>query len=91
MRQLTIAVIIRLRCKHDRIARRSFNRRRKGELDRLAKHSASKPRGFGTVSKALLAIAIPITIGASISPLTGMVDSALIGRILTKLGYSEGG
>ena len=66
-----------------------FYRRRKGELDRLAKHSASKPRGFGTVSKALLAIAIPITIGASISPLTGMVDSALIGRMLTKLGYSE--
>ena len=60
-----------------------FYRRRKGELDRLAKHSASKPRGFGTVSKALLAIAIPI------SPLTGMVDSALIGRILLKLGYSE--
>ena len=66
-----------------------FYRRRKGELDRIAKHSASKPRGFGTVSKALLAIAIPITIGASISPLTGMVDSALIGRMLTKLGYSE--
>ncbi len=67
-----------------------FYRRRKKSMDRLiAKQSQSEQRGFGAVAKALLAIAIPITIGASISPLTGMVDSALIGRILANLGYSE--
>lgn len=66
-----------------------FYRKRKPAFDKRAMHSNSKPRGFSTVAKALLAIAIPITIGASISPLTGMVDSALIGRMLEKLGYSE--
>ena len=67
-----------------------FYRRRKKSMDRLiANQPESQDRGFGAVAKALLAIAIPITIGASISPLTGMVDSALIGRILANLGYSE--
>ncbi|MDR0841124.1 MAG: polysaccharide biosynthesis protein [Christensenellaceae bacterium] len=41
------------------------------------------------VARKLLAIALPITIGASISPLAGVVDSALILRILLKLGYSK--
>lgn len=34
------------------------------------------------VTKNLLVIAVPITIGAAISPLTGIMDSAMIGRIL---------
>ncbi len=66
-----------------------FYRKKKKHFDKRIQLSAAKPRGFGTVAKALLAIAIPITIGASISPLTGMVDSALISRILKGLGYSE--
>lgn len=66
-----------------------FYRKRKPELDRRAKRCAAEPKGFSKVAKALLAIAVPITIGASISPLTAMVDSALIGRMLTKLGYAE--
>lgn len=41
------------------------------------------------IIRTLLFIAIPITIGASIGPLTGIVDSALIGRILKDIGFSE--
>ena len=41
------------------------------------------------VAKRLLALALPITIGASISPLASVVDSALIIRILLKLGYEK--
>ncbi len=41
------------------------------------------------IVRTLFAIAIPITIGASIGPLTGIVDSALIGRILREIGFSE--
>ena len=42
-----------------------------------------------SVAGPLMAIAIPITIGASISPLAGIVDSALIIRILVQLGYQK--
>lgn len=41
------------------------------------------------VAARLIAIALPITIGASISPLSSVVDSALIIRILLKLGYAK--
>ncbi len=41
------------------------------------------------VAARLMAIALPITIGASISPLSSVVDSALIIRILLKLGYAK--
>lgn len=41
------------------------------------------------VARRLLALALPITIGASISPLASVVDSALIIRILLKLGYAK--
>jgi len=41
------------------------------------------------VAGRLIAIALPITIGASISPLSSVVDSALIIRILLKLGYAK--
>ena len=41
------------------------------------------------VAGRLIAIALPITIGASISPLASVVDSALIIRILLKLGYAK--
>lgn len=41
------------------------------------------------VAGRLMAIALPITIGASISPLASVVDSALIIRILLKLGYAK--
>lgn len=41
----------------------------------------------GAVARTVLLIAIPITIGASISPLSGIVDSALIGRMLRSVGF----
>ena len=41
------------------------------------------------VAARLIAIALPITIGGSISPLASVVDSALIIRILLKLGYAK--
>lgn len=41
------------------------------------------------LSSQLVRIALPITIGASVSPLAGMVDSAMIGRILKTLGFAE--
>ncbi len=41
------------------------------------------------VAARLMAIALPITIGASISPLASVMDSALIIRILLKLGYAK--
>ena len=41
------------------------------------------------VAARLIAIALPLTIGASISPLASVVDSALIIRILLKLGYAK--
>lgn len=66
-----------------------FYRKRKKRFDALASRSDTKKRGFGRVAKSLMLVAIPITIGASISPLTGMVDSALIGRMLQNLGYTE--
>lgn len=43
----------------------------------------------GQLTNELLKIAIPVTIGASVSSLSGMVDSALIGRFLRQLGYGE--
>lgn len=66
-----------------------FYMRRKKAFDAKAAKSNTEPAGFGPVAKALLLVAIPITIGASISPLTAMVDSALISRMLQSLGFSE--
>ncbi len=66
-----------------------FYMRRKRAFDARVAKSHSEKQGFGPVSKALLLVAIPITVGASISPLTGMVDSALIVRSLLGLGFTE--
>lgn len=64
-------------------------RMRKKSFDaKLSRSPQTKPRGFGVIAKSLLAIAIPVTIGASISSLAGIVDVALIINILTNnLGY----
>ena len=37
----------------------------------------------------LLAIAIPVTIGASIMPITGIVDASMIKRTLMEIGFTE--
>lgn len=43
---------------------------------------------FRHIAKKLLVIAIPITIGASIMPLTGIMDSAMITRGLAGIGFT---
>ena len=55
----------------------------RARLERAARTEARPVAGR------LMSIALPITIGASISPLASMVDSALIIRILLKLGYAK--
>lgn len=45
-------------------------------------HSSYDRATFRTVGLSLLAIAIPITIGASIMPITGIADSIFINRLL---------
>ncbi|MBQ7113077.1 MAG: oligosaccharide flippase family protein [Clostridia bacterium] len=65
-----------------------YRMRKKGFDAKLSRSPQTKPRGFGVIAKSLLAIAIPVTIGASISSLAGIVDVALIINILTNnLGY----
>lgn len=54
-----------------------------------ARLERSVRREVEPVAGRLMAIALPITIGASISPLSSVVDSALIIRILLKLGYAK--
>ncbi|MDD4075493.1 MAG: polysaccharide biosynthesis protein, partial [Eubacteriales bacterium] len=55
----------------------------------IEKQTAFRDIQRGTMANQLVAIALPITIGASISPLSGIVDSALIGRILRGLDFTE--
>ena len=64
-----------------RMKKRSFDAK-------LRKSPKVQSRGFGRIAKSLLKIAIPVTIGASISSLAGIVDVAFIINILTEnLGY----
>ena len=66
-----------------------FYRRKKEMLaDTLKNSKRFKPESRKSLVKALLALAIPITIGASIMPLTGIADSALIINTLTKTGFT---
>ncbi len=60
--------------------------RRRGFMPANAVRTGEREEGI--VGK-LLAIAIPVTIGASIMPLTGIVDSTMIMRLLLRLGMSE--
>jgi len=66
-----------------------YLRRRK----EFAARPASAPRtgetsSFGALSKKIFAIAIPVTIGASIMPIMGIVDGAFIIRLLESTGYT---
>lgn len=66
-----------------------FYRRKKQEID--YKISREKKRGtasFKSISKKLLAIALPVTIGASIMPITGIIDGAFIIRMLGNIGFT---
>ena len=45
--------------------------------------------GFKYVLSSLMRIAVPVTIGASIMPITSMIDSAMITRILESTGFTK--
>ncbi len=67
-----------------------FYMSKRRQFARAIRHSEKRSYARGVFVKPLLLIAIPITIGASISSLSGMVDGALIIRTLTNnLGFSE--
>ncbi|OQB25482.1 MAG: Stage V sporulation protein B [Firmicutes bacterium ADurb.Bin182] len=65
-----------------------FYRRRKNEFSGLRNSQDSPRRSFGSIASGLLAIAVPVSIGASIMPLTGIADSVMIVRILLEIGFS---
>ena len=47
-----------------------------------------KDESVGRILKKLLVVAIPITIGASVMPLVGMIDSMIVIRRLTEAGFT---
>lgn len=59
---------------------------RQRQLPQAAERAAAEEGG---VIRSLLAIAIPVTIGASIMPMTGIIDSVLIVSTLKDIGFSE--
>ena len=66
-----------------------FYRRNKGKFNaKLSSSQRTKPMRFRHIANNLLLIAIPITIGASIMPLTGIMDSAMITRGLAGIGFT---
>lgn len=66
-----------------------FYARRRRELAPLWNQGRGLPGGFFPISKRLLATAIPVTLGALIMPLTGVIDSNMIVSILVNdLGFN---
>lgn len=65
-----------------RAKKRNFDRRLNSSI-RFKTEPASK------TLRSLLTLAIPITIGASIMPLTGIADSAMIMNIMTDTGFTQ--
>ncbi|NLI53091.1 MAG: polysaccharide biosynthesis protein [Clostridiales bacterium] len=61
-------------------------RKRDLELSATAADEPSSERG---IIRGLLAIAIPVTIGASIMPITGIADASLIKSTLLSIGFNE--
>jgi len=61
-------------------------RKRDVELGQAAQLEPANDKG---IFRSLLAIAIPVTIGASIMPITGIVDATLIKSTLLSIGFDE--
>ncbi len=61
---------------------------RKRDLE-LTETTLSEPSSDKGIIRGLLAIAIPVTIGASIMPITGIVDASLIKNTLMSIGFDE--
>lgn len=45
--------------------------------------------GFKQTLETMVRIALPVTVGACVSPLVGAIDSAVVMRVLTGIGYSQ--
>ena len=63
-----------------------YVRRRRMLPDMAAARAAAQEEG---VIRSLLAIAVPVTIGASIMPMTGIIDSVLIVSTLRDIGFTD--
>ena len=63
--------------------------RRRGFASEMADVAFEGEVGGGHILRDLLAIAVPVTIGASIMPIMGMVDVSLIKSTLLEIGFSE--
>ncbi len=66
-----------------------FYRKEKRYLDDMLVRT--RPKGkytFRAISAGLLTIAVPVTIGASVMPLTSIADSLIVIRALTNIGFS---
>ncbi len=61
---------------------------RKRDIE-LCESTLSEPSGDKGIIRGLLAIAIPVTIGASIMPITGILDASLIKSTLMSIGFDE--
>lgn len=66
-----------------------YSRHRKTIYDRIDNAANNIEEESGRVLKKLLAIAIPITLGASIVPLMGLIDAKLVSMRLAQIGYSN--
>ncbi len=66
----------------------SFYLFRKRDLE-IPKASDAEPASGKGIVSGLLAIAIPVTIGASIMPITGIVDASLIKSTLLDIGFTD--
>lgn len=64
-----------------------FNKKTIKEEIKLSSHNKTEP--VWDIVKNLLYIAIPITIGASIAPLMGIMDSYIVAERLSAIGYTE--
>ncbi|MFA9422027.1 MAG: polysaccharide biosynthesis C-terminal domain-containing protein [Sedimentibacter sp.] len=62
---------------------------KKGIKEEISLSSHNKKEPVWDIVKNLLYIAIPITIGASIAPLMGMMDSYIVSNRLATIGYTS--
>ena len=61
---------------------------RKREL-KLSENAIREPGSDKGIIRGLLAVAIPVTIGAAIMPITGILDASLIKSTLMSIGFDE--
>ena len=66
-----------------------FFANRKKIKEEIKLSSSNKTENTWDIVKSLLYIAVPITIGAAIAPLMGLVDSYLVSSRLSAIGYSD--